>query len=105
MGKRTKQKPNVLRNAAQARAQYLKWLMLLIVGLVICIVAIAVYAYLSYAMILQNTGIAPWLTAVVAAAVVGYFGNKFSRSHRAYQEYLEQHGLTAEDVKEFKRNN
>ena len=43
MGKNRTQKPSVMREAANKRAEYRKWLVRLVVGLVICLAAIGAY--------------------------------------------------------------
>lgn len=42
-----------------------------------------------------------WILAAIAAIFLGWFGNKFSKTHRAYTGYLAERGLTNEDVVEF----
>ena len=101
MGKSKKQKASILRSAAILRGNYLKWLRLLVVGLVICVIAVFVYMYLVGAMIIDNMFQFAWIIAAFAAAILGWFGNKFSKTHREYESYLYVHKLTDEDVKEF----
>ena len=97
-------KPSALQSAAMLRAEYRKWLAFFAIGLAICIIAIFVYMYLVTTMVLQNTGIIPWVLAVIAAGLIGWFGNKFSKAHRAYKATLDRAGLTDYDVSEYARS-
>ena len=101
MGKSKKKKASILRSAAILRNNYMKWLRLLIIGLAICIVAVFVYMYLVGAMIIDNLFEYAWLAAAFEAAILGWFGNKFSKTHREYESFLYVHKITNEDVKEF----
>ena len=101
MGKKKGRKPSALRSAAEQRSIYRKWLMLLAIGIVICVIAVFVYMYLSTSGALHDTGIVPWVVAVIAAGVLGTFSNKFSKTRRAYEETLERYGLSDEDVRNF----
>lgn len=101
MGKSKKHKSGTLQTAAKMRAEYRRWLILLAIGIVVCV--IAVFAYMSFVTLEMSAsmGIMPWVTALFAAAVLGWFGNRFSRAHRAYEEFIERHGLSSSDVKSF----
>lgn len=105
MAKGKTQKLNVMRTAANMRAEYRKWLTLLIVGLVVCIAAIGIYYVLVSSYILENQPGVTWILAAIAAILLGWFGNKFSKTHRAYEAYISQRKITTEDVKEFLRTN
>ena len=83
------------------RATYRKWMFLLIGGLAICIVIIFVYMYMVGAMIVENQFQFAWILAAFAAAILGWFGNKFSKTHREYESYLYVHKITDADVKDF----
>jgi len=97
-------KTSVMREAANRRAEYRKWLIRLAVGLAICLVAIGVYYLMVLNYVIENAPGVTWIAAAVAAAIVGWFGNRFSKTHRAYNGYLAEHGLTNEDVVEFAKN-
>lgn len=101
MGKSKKKKASILRSAAILRNNYMKWLRLLIGGLAICIIAVFVYMYLVGAMIVDNMFEWAWLIAAFAAAILGWFGNKFSKTHREYESFLYVQKITDADVKEF----
>lgn len=101
MGKSKKQKASILRSAAILRNTYLKWLKLLVGGLAICVVAVFTYMYLVGSMIIENAFEYAWLAAAFAAAILGWFGNKFSKTQREYESYLYVHKITNDDVKAF----
>ena len=90
-----------MREAANKRAEYRKWLIRLVVGLVICLAAIAVYYFLVINYVIENAPGITWILAAIAAIFLGWFGNKFSKTHRVYTRYLAERGLTNEDVVEF----
>ena len=90
-----------MREAANKRAEYRKWLIRLVIGLVICLTAIAVYYFLVINYVIENAPGITWILAAIAAIFLGWFGNKFSKTHRAYTDYLAERGLTNEDVVEF----
>lgn len=90
-----------MREAANRRAEYRKWLIRLVVGLAICLVAIGVYYLLVINYVIENAPGVTWILAAIAAIFLGWFGNKFSKTHRAYNGYLVDHGLTNEDVVNF----
>lgn len=103
-----KKKPSALKQAAMLRARYRTWLFRMFIGLAICIVMLAIYCALNINGMLvsvDNLGIIPWLAALVAAGVIGYFGNRFSKTHREYEAFLDVHGLTSYEVNEFVKNN
>ena len=101
MGKSKKQKASILRSASILRATYRKWMWLLFGGLAICVVAVFVYMYLVGSMTIGNEFQFAWLAAAFAAAILGWFGNKFSKTHREYESFLYVHKITDADVKEF----
>lgn len=101
MGKNKARKPSALRSAAVQRAAYRKWLAFLAIGILICVIAIFVYMYLATSGILHDTGIIPWVVAVIAAGILGTISNKFSKTRRAYEDILSRFGLTDDDVREF----
>lgn len=105
MGKSKTQKPSIMREAANKRAEYRKWLIRLVVGLVICLAAIAVYYLLVINYVIENAPGITWILAAIAAIFLGWFGNKFSKTHRAYTGYLAERGLTNEDVVKFLKTN
>lgn len=87
------------------RAEYRKWLMRLAVGLAICLIAIGVYYVLVINLVIENQPGITWILAAIAAIFLGWFGNKFSKTRRAYEGFLAERGLTNEDVVEFLRTN
>lgn len=97
-------KLNVMRTAASMRAEYRKWLIRLAVGVVACLVAIFAYYVLVANYVIEDQPGLTWILAAIAAIFLGWFGNKFSKTNHAYQVFIEQHGLTTEDVKEFLRS-
>ncbi len=101
MGKNKTQKFSVLRSAVVLREAYRKWLTLLVVGLAVCVVAVFTYMYLVGSMLIGNEFQFAWLAAAFAAAILGWFGNKFSKTHREYESFLYVHKLTEQDVKTF----
>lgn len=105
MGKNRTQKPSVMREAANKRAEYRKWLVRLVVGLVICLAAIGAYYLLVINYVIENAPGVTWILAAIAAIFLGWFGNKFSKTHRAYTGYLAERGLTDENVVEFLKTN
>lgn len=104
MAKYKNHKSSVMREAANRRAEYRKWLIRLVVGLAICLVAIGVYYFLVAGYVIENAPGVTWILAAIAAIFLGWFGNKFSKTHRAYDSYLTEHGLTNEDVVGFLKN-
>lgn len=101
MAKSKAPKKGILQTAAQKRAEYQKWLYLLIAGVAVCVVVIFVYMFLVTSGTFQIEGILPWLVALVAAGFLGWFGNKFSKLYRSYTEFLEARKITNDDVKEY----
>lgn len=101
MGKNKTQKLSVMRSAVVLRETYRKWLTFLIVGLVICIVAVFTYMYLVGSMTIGNEFQYAWLAAAFAAAILGWFGNRFSKTHREYESFLYVHKITDQDIKTF----
>ena len=87
------------------RAEYRKWLVRLVVGLVICLAAIGAYYLLVINYVIENAPGVTWILAAIAAIFLGWFGNKFSKTHRVYTGYLAERGLTNEDVVEFLKTN
>lgn len=67
MGKSKTQKPSIMREAANKRAEYRKWLIRLVVGLVICLAAIAVYYFLVINYVIENAPGITWILAAIAA--------------------------------------
>lgn len=104
MGKNKTHKPSVLREAANRRAEYRKWLIRLVVGLAICLAAIGVYYLMVVNYVIENAPGVTWILAAIAAIFLGWFGNKFSKTHRAYDSYLVDHGLTNDEVVSFVKN-
>lgn len=94
-----------MREAANKRAEYRKWLVRLVVGLVICLAAIGAYYLLVINYVIENAPGVTWILAAIAAIFLGWFGNKFSKTHRTYTGYLAERGLTNEDVVEFLKTN
>lgn len=101
MAKSKAAKPSVMRTAISMRAEYRKWLALLAGGLAICIIAIFFYLFLVTNLIVSNEPGAAWIAAAIAAAVVGWFGNRFSKANRAYRAFLDAHRITNEEVNAF----
>lgn len=100
-----KKKPSAMKRAIELRAQYRTWLFRMIVGLVICAVVLVVYWFLSVNAILTDVGLIPWLAALVAAGVIGFFSNRFSKAHREYEAFLDTQNLTDFDVREYLKSN
>lgn len=98
-------KLSVMREASNLRAAYRKWLIRLIVGVTICLVAIFVYYLLVINYVIENQPGLTWILAAIAAVFLGIFGNKFSKSHRIYDNYITDRGITDGEVKEFIREN
>lgn len=94
-----------MREAANKRAEYRKWLVRLVVGLVICLAAIGAYYLLVINYVIESAPGVTWILAAIAAIFLGWFGNKFSKTHRAYTGHLAERGLTNEDVVEFLKTN
>lgn len=103
MGK--KKKPSAMKKAVELRARYRTWLFRMFVGLAVCAVILVIYWFLMTNGILHDVGIVPWLAAIVAAGVIGFFSNRFSKSHREYEAFLDMQGLTDFDVKEYLKSN
>lgn len=94
-----------MREAANKRAEYRKWLVRLVVGLVICLAAIGAYYLLVINYVIENAPALPGFSPRSRPIFLGWFGNKFSKTHRAYTGYLAERGLTNEDVVEFLKTN
>lgn len=105
MAKYKNHKSSIMREAANKRAEYRKWLIRLIVGLAICLVAIGVYYLMVINYVIENAPGVTWILAAIAAIFLGWFGNKFSKANRAYNAYLTEHGLTNDDVVGFIKSN
>lgn len=94
-------KPSVMRKAAGLRAQYRKKLMVFLVVLAVCLAILLVYWFFVANAIYQNESMLPWALALVAAGVIGVLGNKFSKAHREYEAFLDDHGISNFDVVQF----
>lgn len=105
MGKSKNQKLGIMRTAVNMRAEYRKWLTLLATGLIICVIAVFVYMYLVGNSIVPSEMGAAWIVAAIAAAILGWWGNKFSKTHRQYESYLYVHKITNDDVVQFMKDN
>ena len=101
MGKSRNQKLSILRSAATLRGVYRKWMTLLFTGLAICIAAVFIYMDLVGSMIIGNEFQFAWIAAAFYAEILGWFGNKFSKTHREYETFLYVHKLSDQDVKDF----
>lgn len=105
MGKNRTQKPSVMREAANKRAEYRKWLVRLVVGSSYASPPLARTISWSLTTSSRTRRALPGFSAAIAAIFLGWFGNKFSKTHRAYTGYLAERGLTNEDVVEFLKTN
>ena len=102
---RGKEQDSKAQRHAGGGKQARKWLVRLVVGLVICLAAIGAYYLLVINYVIENAPGVTWILAAIAAIFLGWFGNKFSKTHRAYTGYLAERGLTNEDVVEFLKTN
>ena len=105
MAKSQKTKKNVMRTAADLRAEYRKWLTLGIIALIVCLALIALNYFLVVNEIVPNEAGLTWILAAIAAVVLFVFFNKFSNKNREFNAYLDQHNITKDDVIEFVKTN
>lgn len=105
VAKKGRSKPSVLKKAASLRAVYRKWLFWFLGVLALCLVIFAIYFALVSTGTYQNYTMLPWFLALVAAGGIGILGNKFSKAHREYEAFLEDHDMHNSDVVEFLKSN
>lgn len=105
MGKNRTQKPSVMREAANKRAEYRKWLVRLVVGLVICLAAIGAYYLLVINYVIENAPGVTWILAAIAANLPGMVWQQVFQDASSLHRLPCRTGLTNEDVVEFLKTN
>lgn len=96
----TKQKRKHLREAADARRQRTRFLILLLVSLGVVIVLWLLYSLLMPADNVLATSNMIYLIVIVIAVALGEIGVKYSKWNTEYNKIKNRYGLDDESVKE-----
>jgi len=102
--KRNKIQAKHLNTAARLRKNRNRKLAVMLVALGVALAILAVYFVLVSNALFTLTEVSSllvWLFFAITAALVGWYGNRYSRASTDYKKYLNEYEIPDEEVKKY----